>query len=113
MSSHEEIRDKKWEKLLQKLSKHQKSGGSLLLMPDEVLLLNAKLFELTRQLLNMMQFHEKYQPLMNTFAEMERVEAARGNEDPDATDRGDAEEHLVSVPDADDPEGLRPVAGNA
>jgi hypothetical protein len=105
MSTPQEREDRDFQILLEKLVARQKTGGALLLMPKEVKLLNAKLFELTQQLHMAMTFFEKYKPLVGTLARIEN----------DINNRGGVQDPVPgspeAVPDATDTEGLRPVAG--
>lgn len=107
MSTPEEREEKKWEQLLAKLLKHQQSETAILLMPNEVALLTKKLYQLTKQLLDVMQWHDKYAPLVKSIVEIQNGIDSAGAGDsavPDGTTAG--------VDEATDPAGLRSVAGS-
>lgn len=101
-----------WLKLLQKLQKHQLSGGTMIMTPDEVVLLNLKLVQITSQLLGMMKWADKFGPLIKTIAEAEEnvepgtVQDVRAVQSNDGVDPQDLHNTLT-------PERSDSVAGGA
>lgn len=84
--------DEKWIKLVAKLA-NQPKNRNLILLPEEVQMITSKFRDLTAQLLNTMQFINKYAPLMKQISEVAaRVEAAGGTEDDStSSESGDAD----------------------